>query len=168
MHCPAHAQGHFRGSGERTYESRASTWFAADPALGLLRTQCLHKLADVKMLSATILLKMHSSWPDQQSAAMDLHGHRFNQTLFSDTMEVLMIRLPWLAIAQHVFPPAFDRQARLTRLQQQISREIVSCGPDQRKPRWADFVKNCLPWTGSKKLRRFHEKSCSWAPCPRN
>ena len=45
------------------HQSRASTWFATD------LSQCLHKMADVNTFSATILLKMHLSCPDQRSVA---------------------------------------------------------------------------------------------------
>ena len=62
--------------------------------------------------------------------------------------------------------------ARISQVSQigpeQISRKIVSCEPDQRHPRWADFAKNSLPRMGSKELPRFREKSHSWASCPRN
>ena len=49
------------GRWRNVHQSRTSTWFAAD------LSQCLHKMADVNMLSATILLKMRSSCPDQRS-----------------------------------------------------------------------------------------------------
>ena len=85
---------------------------------------------------------------------IDLHGHRINKTLLCDTMA--MIRLPWLAIAQHVFPPAFHRQARLAQSRfcgilspasrikgirgEQISRKTVS---RERGPRnYRVFAKN--------------------------
>ena len=82
----------------------------------------------------------------------DLHWH---WTLLCDTMEVLMLRLAWLAIAQHVFQPALTGRLKL------ISRKIVSSKQEQRLSRWADFTKNCLPRIECKELPRFREKYCA-------
>ena len=65
----------------------------------------------------------------------DLHWHWINWTLFCDTMEVSMLRLVWLPIAQHVFQPA------LTGMLELISRKIDSCEQEQRLSWWADFTK---------------------------
>ena len=82
----------------------------------------------------------------------DLHGHRINWTLLCDTMEVSMLRLACLPIAQHVFKPALTGRLEL------ISRKIVSSEQEQRLSRWADFMKNCLPRIECKELPRFREK----------
>ena len=63
---------------------------------------CQHVVSDDFIKNAFVL-----TW--LAVCGTDLHGHRINKTLLCDTMEVSMIRLPWLAIAQHVFPPAFHR-----------------------------------------------------------
>ena len=68
-----------------------------------------------------------------------------------DTMEVSMLRLAWLPIAQHVFQPTLTGRLEL------ISRKIVSSEQEQLS-RWADFVKNCLPRIECKELPRFREK----------
>ena len=67
-------------------------------------------------------------------------------------MEVSMLRLAWLPIAQHVFQPALTGRLEL------ISRKIYSCKREQRLSRWADFAKYCLPRIGCKELPRFREK----------
>ena len=89
----------------------------------------------------------------------DLYWHWINWALLCDTMEVSMLHLAWLTIAQHVFQPALTGRLEL------LSRKIVSCEREQRLWRWADFVKNCLPQIGSKELLRFRKNSRSWAPC---
>ena len=65
----------------------------------------------------------------------DLHWHWINWTLLCDTMEVSMLRLVCLPIAQHVFQPA------LTGMLELISRKIDSCEWEQRLSRWADVTK---------------------------
>ena len=65
----------------------------------------------------------------------DLHWHWINWTLLCDTMEVSMLRLAWLPIAQHVFQPALTDRLEL------ISRKIVSSEHEQRLSWWADFTK---------------------------
>ena len=82
----------------------------------------------------------------------DLHWHWINWTLLCDTMEVSMLRLAWLPIAQHVFQPALTGRLEL------ISRKIVSSEQEQRLSRWADFAKDCLPRIEFKELPRFPEK----------
>ena len=81
----------------------------------------------------------------------DLHWHWINWTLLCNTMEVSMLRLAWLPIAQHVFQPALTGRLEL------ISRKIVSSEQEQRLSRWADFAKNCLPRIECKELPRFRE-----------
>ena len=85
----------------------------------------------------------------------DLHWHWINWTLLCDTIEVSMLRLAWLPIAQHVFQPALTGRLEL------ISRKIVSSEQEQRLSRWADFAKNCLPRIECKELPRFREKYCA-------
>ena len=82
----------------------------------------------------------------------DLHWHWINWALLCDTMEVSMLCLAWLPIAQHVFQPALTGRIEL------ISRKIVSSEQEQRLSRWADFAKNCLPQIECKELPRFCEK----------
>ena len=89
----------------------------------------------------------------------DLHWHWINWTLLCDTMEVSMLHLAWLPIAQHVFQPALTGRLEL------ISRKIVSSEQEQRLSLWADFAKNCLPRIEFKELPRFSRKILrSWAP----
>ena len=85
----------------------------------------------------------------------DLHWHWINWTLLCDTMEVSMLHLAWLPIAQHVFQPALTGRLEL------ISRKIVSSEQEQRLSRWADFAKNCLPRIECKELPQFREKYCA-------
>ena len=82
----------------------------------------------------------------------DLHWHWISWTLLCDTMEVSMLRLAWLPIAQNMFQPALTCRLEL------ISRKIVSSEQEQRLSRWADFAKNCLPRIECKELPRFREK----------
>ena len=67
-------------------------------------------------------------------------------------MEVSMLRLAWLPIAQHVFQPALTGRLEL------ISRKIVSSEQEQRLSRCADFAQKCLPRIECKELPRFREK----------
>ena len=53
----------------------------------------------------------------------DLHWQWINWPPLYDTMEVSMLRLTWLTVAQHVFQPALTGRLEL------ISRKIVSCEP---------------------------------------
>ena len=101
--------------------------------------------------TATIWLKA-LLMPRLAVCSRDLHWHRINWTLLCDTMEVSMLRLAWLPIAQHVFQPALTGRREL------ISRKIVSSEQEQRLSRWAEFVKNCLPRIECKELPRFREK----------
>ena len=60
----------------------------------------------------------------------DLHWQWINWTLLCDTMEVSMVRLASLAIAQHVFQPALT--GRPESGPELISRKIVSREREQR------------------------------------
>ena len=109
--------------------------------------------------TATVWLKA-LLMPRLVVCSRDLHWHWINWTLLCDTMEVSMLHLTWLPIAQHVFQPELTGRLEL------ISRKIVSSDQEQRLSRWADFAKNCLPWIECKELPRFSRKiSRPWAPC---
>ena len=58
--------------------------------------------------TATIWLKA-LLMPRLAVCSHDLHWHWINWTLLCDTMEVSMLRLAWLPIAQHVFQARIDR-----------------------------------------------------------
>ena len=110
------------------------------------------KMADVnRVVKPTIWFKA-LLMPRLAVCSRDLHWHWINWTLLCDTMEVSMLRLAWLPIAQHVFQPALTGRLEL------ISRKIVSSELEQRLSQWADFVKNCLPRIECKELPRFREK----------
>ena len=96
----------------------------------------------------------------------DLHWHWIKWTLLFDTMEVSMLHLEWLVIAQHVFQPA------LTGRLESISRKIVSCN---RESWWAHFSENCLLRIGGQGVTAFSQKNISllgakkWGPtCDRD
>ena len=101
--------------------------------------------------TATIWLKA-LLMPRLAVCSRDLHWHWINWTLLCDTMEVSMLCLAWLPIAQHVFQPALTGRLEL------ILQKIVSNEQEQRLSRWADFAKNCLPRIECKELPRFREK----------
>ena len=101
--------------------------------------------------TATIWLKA-LLMPRLAVCSRDLHWQWINWTLLCDTMEVSMLRLAWLPIAQHVFQPALTGRLEL------ILRKIVFSEQEQRLSRWADFVKNCLPRIECKELPQFCEK----------
>ena len=101
--------------------------------------------------TATIWLKA-LLMPRLAVCSRNLHWHWINWTLLCDTMEVSMLRLAWLPIAQHVFQPALTGRLEL------ISQKIVSSEQEQRLSRWAVFVKNCLLRIECKELPRFREK----------
>ena len=75
--------------------------------------------------TATIWLKA-LLMPRLAVCSRDLHWHWINWTLLCDTMEVSMLRLAWLPIAQHVFQPALTGRLEL------ISWKIVSSEQEQR------------------------------------
>ena len=101
--------------------------------------------------TATIQLK---TWfmPRLAVCSRDLHWHWINWTPLCDTMEVSMLRLAWLPIAQHVFQPVLTGRLEL------ISRKINSSEREQWRSGWADFAKNCLPWIGCKELPQLRAK----------
>ena len=83
----------------------------------------------------------------------DLHWQWINWAPLYDTMEVSMLRLTWLTVAQHVFQPAFTGRLELISRKncllrtgnkgyrgEQISRKIVSRELGPRSYR--DFAKN--------------------------
>ena len=86
----------------------------------------------------------------------DLLWQWINWAPLYDTMEVSMLRLMWLTVAQHVFQPALTGRLEL------ISRKIVSCEPGTKAiavsrfreklgPRsYRDFAKN-IALLGAKK-----------------
>ena len=127
-------------------------WFAAELSQWRTRWRCKRGQTATIWLKALLM-------PRLVVCSRDLHWHWINWTLLCDTMEVSMLRLAWLPIAQHVFQPALTGRLEL------ISQKIVSSEQEQRLSRWADFTKNCLPRIECKELPRFHKKiSHSWAP----
>ena len=86
--------------------------------------------------TATIWLKA-LLMPRLAVCSRDLHWHWINWTLLCNTMEVSMLRLAWLPIAQHVFRPALTGRLEL------ISRKIVSRELNARS--YCDFAKNIAP-----------------------
>ena len=98
--------------------------------------------------TATIWLKA-LLMPRLAVCSRDLHWHWINWTLLCDTMEVPMLHLAWLPIAQHVFQPALTGRLEL------ISRKIVSSEQEQRLLRWTDFTKNCLRELNARSYRDF-------------
>ena len=67
------------------------------------------------------------------------HWHCINWTLLCDTMEVWMLRLAWLTIAQHVFQPALTGRLEL------ILRKIVSREPGTKAIVVSRFHENLSP-----------------------
>ena len=89
----------------------------------------------------------------------DLHWQWINWAPLYDTMEVSMLRLTWLTVAQHVFQPA------LTGMLELISRKIVSCEPGTKAIAVSRFRKKLSPanWVqGVTAISR--QISRSWAP----
>ena len=101
--------------------------------------------------TATIRLKT-LFMPRLVVCSRDLHWHWINWTLLCNTMEVSVLRLTWLPIAQHVFQPVLTGRLEL------ISGKIDSCEWEQRLSRWADLAKKCLLRIGCKELPRFGKK----------
>ena len=127
-------------------------WFAAELSQWRTRWLCKQRGQTARIWLKTLLM------PRLAVCSRDLHWHWINWTLLCDTMEVSMLRLAWLPIAQHVFQPALTGRLEL------ISRKIVSREQEQRLSRWADFAKNCLPRIECKELQRFHEKYPALGP----
>ena len=106
--------------------------------------------------TATIWLKA-LFMPRLAVCSRDLHWHWINWTLLCDTMEVSMLRLAWLPIAQHAFQPALAGRLEL------ISRKIVSTEQGQRLSRWADLAKNYLQKIIQ--FRDIHDRDISGVHC---
>ena len=75
----------------------------------------------------------------------DLHWQWINWAPLYDTMEVSMLRLTWLTIAQHVFQPALTGMLELT------SRKIVSCEPGTKAIAVSRFREKLSPANWVKK-----------------
>ena len=105
----------------------------------------------------------------------DLHWQWINWTLLFDTMEVSMVRLASLAIAQHVFQPALESAltGRPESGPELISRKIVSCEREQKLYRGEQISRKNVS-RESNELPRFREKYCAhgrqkWGPtCDRD
>ena len=107
---------------------------------------------------ATIWLKA-LLMPRLAVCSHDLHWHWINWTLLCDIMEVSILRLAWLPIAQHVFQPALTGRLEL------ISWKIVSSKQEQRLSRWADFREKLSPTNWMQAVTAIPRKiSRSWAP----
>ena len=89
----------------------------------------------------------------------DLHWQWINRALLCDTMEVSMLRLAWLTIAQHVFQPALTGRLELISWKI-VSFEIVSCYHGEQIL-WK--IASCE--LGTRSNRDFMKKSRSLAPC---
>ena len=101
--------------------------------------------------TATIWLKA-SLMPKLAVCSRDLHWHWINWTLLCDTMEVSMLRLAWLPIAQHVFQPALTGRPSWFR-------EKLSPANRNKGYRGEQISrKNCLPQIECNELPRFREK----------
>ena len=105
-----------RGTSE--YLPITRSWFAVE------LSQCLDKMADVNnVVNSDDLIKTMLFMPRLAICSRDLHWYWINWALLCDTMEVSILRLAWLTIAQHVFQPALTVRLEL------ISRKIVSREP---------------------------------------
>ena len=108
--------------------------------------------------TATIWLKT-SFMPWLAVCSRDLHWHWINWTLLCDTMEVLMLRLAWLTIAQHVFQPALTGRLEL------ISQKIVSRVPGTKAIAVSRFCEKLSPANWVQGATAILPKiSRSWAP----
>ena len=89
----------------------------------------------------------------------DLHWQWINWAPLYDTMEVSMLRLTWLTIAQHVFQPALTARLEL------ISRKIVSCEPGTKAIAVSRFHEKLSPANWVQGVTAISRKiSRSWAP----
>ena len=89
----------------------------------------------------------------------DLHWQWINWAPLYDTMEVSMLRLTWLTVAQHVFQPALTGRLEL------ISRKIVSCEPGTKAIAVSRFREKLSPANWVEGVTAISRKiSCSWAP----
>ena len=89
----------------------------------------------------------------------DLHWQWINWAPLYDTMEVSMLRLTWLTVAQHVFQPALTGRLEL------ISRKIVSCEPGTKAITVSRFREKLSPANWVQGVTVISRKiSRSWAP----
>ena len=89
----------------------------------------------------------------------DLHWQWINWAPLYDTMEVSMLRLTWLTVAQHVFQPALTGRLEL------ISRKIVSCEPGTKAIAVSRFREKLSPANWVQGVTAISRKiSRSWAP----
>ena len=89
----------------------------------------------------------------------DLHWQWINWAPLYDTMEVSMLRLTWLTVAQHVFQPALTGRLEL------ISRKIVSCEPGTKAIAVSRFREKLSPANLVQGVTAISRKiSRSWAP----
>ena len=89
----------------------------------------------------------------------DLHWQWINWAPLYDTMEVSMLRLTWLTVAQHVFQPALTGRLEL------ISRKIVSCEPGTKAIAVSRFREKLSPVNWVQGVTAISRKiSRSWAP----
>ena len=89
----------------------------------------------------------------------DLHWQWINWPPLYDTMEVSMLRLTWLTVAQHVFQPALTGRLEL------ISRKIVSCEPGTKAIAVSRFREKLSPANWVQGVTAISRKiSRSWAP----
>ena len=89
----------------------------------------------------------------------DLHWQWINWAPLYNTMEVSMLRLTWLTVAQHVFYPALTGRLEL------ISRKIVSCEPGTKAIAVSRFREKLSPANWVQGVTAISWKiSRSWAP----
>ena len=89
----------------------------------------------------------------------DLHWQWINWAPLYDTMEVSMLRLTWLTVAQHVFQPALTGRLEL------ISRKIVSCEPGTKAIAVSRFCEKLSLANWVQGVTAISRKiSRSWAP----
>ena len=89
----------------------------------------------------------------------DLHWQWINWAPLYDTMEVSMLRLTWLTVAQHVFQPALTGRLEL------ISRKIVSCEPGTKAIAVNRFREKLSPANWVQGVTAISRKiPHSWAP----
>ena len=89
----------------------------------------------------------------------DLHWQWINCAPLYDTMEVSMLRLMWLTVAQHVFQPALTGRLEL------ISRKIVSCEPGTKAIAVSRFREKLSPANWVQGVTAISRNiSRSWAP----
>ena len=88
-----------------------------------------------------------------------LHWQWIFWALLYYTMEVSMLRLAWLTIAQHVFQPALTGRLEL------ISRKIASCEQGTKAMAVSRFREKLSPANWVQGVTAISRKTlCSWAP----